>query len=200
MTFAICSAVSPLPSGFRVSPDVWVSTWRTVTGRASGSTTGRTPSRLMRTRWFSYSGIHFAIGSSSRNRPSSNSIISAVETIGLVIDIRTKMVSFVIGTPFSRSRQPCASKWTTFPLRATRVTAPAIRPSSTYSRTKRSIRCRRSDDMPTDSGLPTTTSSAARGDGAASSTAASTAPAAAAPPHRPARRSFPRCMFRPPLP
>ena len=63
----------------------------------------------MRTVWFSYSGIHFASGSSSRNRPSSKSIISAVETIGLVIDISTKMVSCVIGTPFSLSRHPCAS-------------------------------------------------------------------------------------------
>ena len=152
-----------------------VSTWRTVTGRASGTVSGRTPSRLMRTVWFSYSGIQLEIGSSSRNRPSSNSIISAVETIGLVIDIRTKMESFVIGTPFSLSRQPCASKWTTLPLRATRVTAPAMRSVSMYSWTKLSMRFRRSDDMPTDSGLATTTSSAARSDGAASSTAASRA-------------------------
>ena len=133
VTWSICSCVSPLPAGFRVRPEVWVSTWRTVTGRDSGTTSGRTPSRLMRTAWFSYSGIQLEIGSSSRNRPSSNSIISAVETIGLVIDIRTKMVSFVIGTPFSLSRQPCASKWTTLPLRATRVTAPAMRSVSMYS-------------------------------------------------------------------
>ena len=85
------------------------------------------------------------------------------------------MVSFVIGTPFSLSRQPCASKWTTLPLRATRVTAPAMRSASMYSWTKLSMRFRRSDDMPADSGLATITSSAARNDGAASSTVASKA-------------------------
>ena len=126
----------------------------------------------MRTVWFAYSGIHFAIGSSSRNFPSSNSIIRADDTTGFVIDIRTKMVSRVIGTPLSRSRQPWASKWTTFPLRATSVTAPAMRSVSMYSCTKSSIRASRSDDMPTDSALATTMSSAAFAGGIASTPSA----------------------------
>ena len=46
---------------------------------------------------FAYDGSQFEIGSSSRKRPSSHSIISAVETIGLVIDCSEKIVSFCIG-------------------------------------------------------------------------------------------------------
>ena len=83
--------------------------------------------------WSAYSGSHFEMGSSSRKRPSSNSIMSAADTIGLVIDAISKMVSGVIGWPASLSRNPCASRCTTSPRRATRVTAPAICFVSMYS-------------------------------------------------------------------
>ena len=71
------------------------------------------------------SGSHFEMGSRSWKCPSSYSIISATEAIGLVIDAMRKMVSCVIALPFSTSRRPCAEKLTTLPRRATRVTAPA---------------------------------------------------------------------------
>ena len=79
-------------SGVRPSPEVCVRTWRTVTGRA-----GFTSCPFSSTILFAYDGSHFEIGSSSMNLPSSQSIISAVETIGLVIDISVKIVSFCIG-------------------------------------------------------------------------------------------------------
>ena len=107
VTRRISSSDSPASSGFNVSPEVWVSTWRMVTGRASGTRRRRGPSRS-RTRWSAYSGIQSAIGSSRRKRPSSNSIMRAVETMGLVIDIRVKMASVVIGCRASRSRHPTA--------------------------------------------------------------------------------------------
>ena len=87
--------------------------------------------------------------------------MSAADTIGLVIDAISKMVSVVIGVSASLSRQPCASRCTTSPRRATSVTAPAICFVSMYSRMYVLIRCRRSDDMPTDSGATRVGSSAA---------------------------------------
>ena len=107
MTWLSSSSDSPASFGFRVSPDVWVSTWRMVTGRASGTRRRRGPSRSM-TMWSAYSGIQSAMGSSSRKRPSSNSIMRAAETMGLVIDIRVKTASVVIGASASRCRHPSA--------------------------------------------------------------------------------------------
>jgi len=58
--------------------------------------------------WSAYSRIQSEIGSSSRKRPSSNSIMSAVDTIGLVIDARAKIESVVIGMFSSRYFDPTA--------------------------------------------------------------------------------------------
>ena len=98
--------------------------WRMVTGLAFTSV----PFSI--TCLPAYEGSQVAIGSSSRKRPSSQSIISAVDTIGLVMDMSEKIVSFCIGAPSSFERNPCASKWTTLPRRATSVVAPAISPRS----------------------------------------------------------------------
>ena len=107
VTWRRSSSDRPALLGFRVRPEVWVSTWRMVTGRASATRRQRGPSRS-RTMWSAYSGIQSAMGSSSRKRPSSNSIMRAAETMGLVIDIRVKMASVVIGTSASRCRHPTA--------------------------------------------------------------------------------------------
>ena len=107
VTYRRSSSDSPALFGFSVNPEVWLSTWRMVTGRASGTRRQRGPSRS-RTLWSAYSGIQSAIGSSSRKRPSSNSIMRPAETMGLVIDIRVKMASVVIGTSASRCRHPTA--------------------------------------------------------------------------------------------
>ena len=71
------------------------------------------------------SGSQFEMGSRSWKRPSSYSIISAADAMGLVIDAMRKMASWVIGAPASTSRLPRAEKCTTLPRRATRVTTPA---------------------------------------------------------------------------
>ena len=50
----------------------------------------------------------------------------ATPVTGLVEEAMRKSVSVVIGCFDSRSIRPWASKWTTRPLRATSVTAPAM--------------------------------------------------------------------------
>ena len=66
---------------------------RTVMGRAGT----RWPLTASSTCLLAYEGSHLEMGSSSMNLPSSHSIINAVETMGLVMDIREKMSSLSIG-------------------------------------------------------------------------------------------------------
>ena len=63
-----------------------------------------------------------------------------------------KIASFSIGRARSTSIRPYALKWTTFPRRATAVTAPWISPASMCRFMTASISRRRSLDMPTSSG------------------------------------------------
>ena len=50
--------------------------------------------------------------------------MTATPVTGLVIDAIRKMASFRIGVLLSASINPCGSKCTTLPFRATSVTAP----------------------------------------------------------------------------
>ena len=63
--------------------------------------------------------------------PSSTSIMSAIEVIGLVIEAIQNMASFAIGVCVLRSLTPTVSRLFTPSLPTTSVTAPAIVWSST---------------------------------------------------------------------
>jgi hypothetical protein len=67
----------------------------------------------------------------SPTRPSSTSIIAATLVSAFVCDAMRKIASLVIERPASTSDLPKASCSTTRPPRATYVTSPATRPSST---------------------------------------------------------------------
>src|SRR5262245_48769454 len=94
----------------------------------------------------------FATGSSSAHLPSSQSIIMATPTIGLVIEASLKIVSLVTGFFVARSCTPYASRYTTLPCRATSVVTPASLPSSTSARIVRWSAFIPSVEKPTDSG------------------------------------------------
>src|SRR5688572_4856539 len=64
-----------------------------------------------------------------------------------------KMSSVFMGTAAALSRKPIASRYATRPMRATRTTAPGMRPRSTSARSVSPMRARRADDRPTSSGL-----------------------------------------------
>src|SRR5215471_19769127 len=76
--------------------------------------------------------------------------------MGLVIDAILKIASVVMGALDSASRYPTASKWTTLPRRATRVTTPGTSPLSTYRCIAVRILASRSADIPTSSGFAVT--------------------------------------------
>src|SRR5215471_21844851 len=73
--------------------------------------------------------------------------------MGLVIDAILKIASVVMGALDSASRYPTASKWTTLPRRATRVTTPGTSPLSTYRCIAVRILASRSADIPTSTGF-----------------------------------------------
>ena len=75
--------------------------------------------------------------------------MSAVLTMGLVIDMITKMSSVDMRLPPSMYLCPCALRCTTSPLLATSVTTPATWSVSMYRCMAASNRSSRSDDMPT---------------------------------------------------
>src|SRR5581483_1001561 len=75
--------------------------------------------------------------------------------MGLVMEQIRNIVSGLIALPVSRSAIPCGLNHTTWPRRATNVTAPAIRFSWMLRWTAVPIRSSRSDDSPTVSGLAT---------------------------------------------
>ena len=103
---------------------------------------------------FLNSGRYFDTGSSSRNRPSSYSIMTATLVMGLVMEQMRNIASGRIGLAASRSIMPCDLNHATCPWRITRVTAPAMRLSSISCCTAVPMRSSRSVDSPTDSGLP----------------------------------------------
>src|SRR5438132_9720275 len=81
------------------------------------------------------------------------SIMIDVPTTGLVIDAMRNMVEVDIRYFDCRSMTPCADRWTILPLRATTVTAPAMSPAAILRWIICVIRCSRSDERPTSSGL-----------------------------------------------
>src|SRR5215467_8981719 len=102
-----------------------------VISREAGMVYGSPLVGLTRTLGFLNSGKYLEIGSSRRNLPSSYSIITATLVIGLDMEQMRKMASLRMGLLASRSSEPCDLNQTTLPWRATRVTAPAMRFSST---------------------------------------------------------------------
>jgi hypothetical protein len=96
-----------------------------------------------------------------RSFPSSSIIITATAVIGFDIDARRKIVSRAIGFFASMSMRPCASKWAIRPRRATSVTAPETSRASMCRCTASWIRCSRSAEKPTSSGLAVGTDGAA---------------------------------------
>ncbi len=60
------------------------------------------------TRWSANAGMYFSIGSSRRNFPSSQSIMTAVAVIALVCEAMRKMSSSRCGALVPRSRDPYA--------------------------------------------------------------------------------------------
>ena len=120
------------------------------------------------------SGMKRETGSLSRTLPSSIIIITATAVIGFDIEASRKIASFGIGLFASTSLRPCASKWTTLPRRATRVTAPGSAPASICRCTASLIRASRSLDMPTSSGLPVPTAPAPARSGSVSAASAAT--------------------------
>src|SRR5215831_17765370 len=80
------------------------------------------------------SGRNFAAGSEMSSLPSSASIITATETIGLVIEAMRKIESGFIGIRFSRSWKPIASCAAILPSRTIIRTAPGSSPASTRRR------------------------------------------------------------------
>ena len=64
---------------------------------------------------FLNSGRYFETGSSSRNLPSSYSIMTATLVMGLVMEQMRNMASGGIGLAASRSAMPCALNHATWP-------------------------------------------------------------------------------------
>ena len=119
--FGAClDPIPPLPR-----PDVCVNRSRIVTCRSAG-TSSTLPSFSTATFRSLKSGMYFETGSASRILPSSTSIMTATPVTGLVEEAMRKRASVVMGLPASASARPWAARWTTFPLRATSVTAPAM--------------------------------------------------------------------------
>ena len=128
----------------------------------------------------SNAGSQRATGSRSWKRPSSYSIISATDAIGLVIEAMRKMASCVIGA-LPATRSPNAEKWTTLPRRATSETMPATSRRSTYACSAVSRRASRADDIPTSSGAAVGTPSMTGRSDSANPAGSSAAPASRMP-------------------
>src|SRR4051812_1095030 len=113
-------------------PDVCVSRWRIVIGRFAGrvSYVASVSLNLLMTSGSLYFGRYFATSSSSFSFPSSTSIITATDVIGLVIDAMLKIVSFVIGVRSSVLLTPNASLYRTPSLSTTATTTPGTSPRS----------------------------------------------------------------------
>src|SRR5262245_42538233 len=110
---------------------------------------------------FLNSGMNFDTGSFSTSLPSSISIRMATAVMGLVIDARRNKESVRSAISDSKSVVPCASKWTTLPLRATSVTTPLRSFASMWPLISGRIRLRRSAEKPTSSRLERDTCAAA---------------------------------------
>ena len=106
---------------------MWVRMSRTTIGRIRSTSDPSSASTLVSAK----AGMYVATGSMSRTRPSSNSIMSAVLTIGLVIEYMRKIVSSVTGFPASLSRWPYWAENTVCPRRASTTLSPAKPRSST---------------------------------------------------------------------
>src|SRR6476646_3326299 len=81
--------------------------------------------------------------------------MTATLVMGFVIEQIRKRASDGIGIPASRSSMPCDLSHATLPCRTTIVTAPAICLSAILLATDASIRWRRTEERPTDSGEAT---------------------------------------------
>jgi hypothetical protein len=140
-------------------PEVWVRRSRMVISRFAGTVRGAEAgvapgAGSSTTMVFAKAGRYFDTGSASRRRPSSTSIIAATLVTALENEAMRTMVSRRIGTLASTSDWPSASKWTTFPPRAMRVTDPAIRRSSIRRWSAPVRRRSRSEERPALSGVP----------------------------------------------
>ena len=85
--------------------------------------------------------------------PSSTSIMMPIETIGLVIEKMRKMVSCAIGVVAAGLCLPSASNQPIWPRRATITVAPGMVPLSISRLNASDMRCNRTVESPTDSGL-----------------------------------------------
>src|SRR5438067_2025681 len=114
-------------------PEVCVSRWRIVIGRAGGrdSNVRSASSNDVITRTPENSGRYLVTGSSTSSRPSSRSIITTADVIGLVIDAIRKIASGSSAAPAATSRVPAACRYSTRSALATTATAAGTRPSST---------------------------------------------------------------------
>ena len=98
-------------------------------------------------------GMKRETGSSRRTLPSSTSIMTPTLVTALLCEAMRNSVLDRIGEFRSRSAAPTTVRCASRPSRSTSITAPAILPLSTYSRSTRSIRASRSVESPKDSGL-----------------------------------------------
>ncbi len=78
--------------------------------------------------------------------------MTATLVTALVCEATRKMASVGMAAPVAGSSRPKAWRWATLPARATSVTAPPSRPSSTYRCMTSESLARRAEDSPTISG------------------------------------------------
>ncbi len=130
-----CSKTTPMigvPSDVMSipSPNVEVSTSRTVIGRRAGTVSSSGPSIRLSTWRSASSGSHSCTGSSRRSLHSSSSTIAAETATGLDVEAMRKIVSRRIGAPPSWRIVPIASTCVS-PPRPNSATTPGILPDST---------------------------------------------------------------------